>query len=333
MIKLATEQIEKWVSTQFQYKKRSHGRQIIINNPFGDDGDYHLWISTTETPLKKGPRKGHMGYWVIDHRPGKFKGSLFKFVMEYKKCSYSQAVSELTSARGKDLKYLLRQNRQPEEKEVPESTIKIPDFSKPISVDSKELANTAARNYLHGREIRDDVIISALLHYTPVSIVFPYLEYGEIVFWQERELLNKRFLFPDENKTGLAKTDYLYGFDNVEPKEDVIVVESIFNCLSIGADCVATGGATISGKQPQKMRALLPRYVVLAPDNDKAGKQSLVKNYFLLKDSFKLGFCLPPKDLDWNDMDRMYGPGTARSHIEAKSDVLTLSKISSLIMV
>jgi len=327
MIKLTSQQIEKWIASQFQYKRRSHGRQIVINNPFDADNDYHLWISTTETPLKKGPRKGQMGYWVVDHRPGKFKGSLFKFIMEYKKCSYSQAVSELTSARGKDLKHLLRQNRQ-EEKEIPESTIKLPAFSKLISVESKELANAAALNYLHGRAIIDEVLTSALLHFTPVSIVFPYLEYGEMVFWQERELLNKRFLFPDEHATGLAKTDYLYGFDNVEPKEDVIVVESIFNCLSIGSDCVATGGATISGKQPQKFRALLPRYVVLAPDGDKAGRQSLVKNYFLLKDTFKLGFCLPPDpDLDWNDMDSLHGPGTARSYIERKSDILTVSKL------
>jgi hypothetical protein len=125
-----------------------------------------------------------------------------------------------------------------------------------------------------------------------------------LAFWQERDILDKRFNFPSEEKTGLKKTDYLFGFDDIEPNTDIIVVESIFNKLSVGEDCVASGGASLAGRQVQKLKALNPRRIILAPDYDKAGLESLVHNYFLLKSHFKLGYCLPMKDEDWNDMKK-----------------------------
>jgi DNA primase len=153
------------------------------------------------------------------------------------------------------------------------------------------------------------------------------MEYDEVVYWQSRELLDKMFMFPDLETTGLAKTDYLYNFDEVlQPCECLVVVESIFNCLSIGEDCVATGGAKIPDRAKQiiKLKLLDPKVIVLAPDNDEAGLTSLRDNYYILKDHFRLAYCLPPKGLDWNDLDVKNGHGTARRYIEGYTKQLDL---------
>lgn len=339
MIELTPVQIENWVSSHFKYKKRSGGRQLVINNPFDGDSGYHFWISTVKSALKQGKNKGKVGYWVFDFRPGVFAGSLINFVMKYRKLNYFQAIQELTGLKRGDLKSILRQDfrkkQEIEKEEEEEKCLELPKFSKILTEESdNSKIKQIALNYLHNRAINNEKIQHYSLYYTPVTIVFPYVEYGLTVYWQERELLNKKFNFPDAIKTGLNKTDFVFGFDHVDPNDDVVIVESIFNCMSIGHNCIASGGATISGKQPLKISALSPRTLILAPDFDEAGLKSLIGNYYLLKNKFKLAYCLPPSVDDWNDMDKNNGIGTALRYIEKNVKYLNLSelvKVSNLL--
>ena len=335
MVKLTREQIENWVAANFQYKRHSNGRQLSINNPFTDDKDNHFWVSTVAAPLKNGPQKGTIGYWVHDWTSSGFNTSFIRFVMRYKKVSYYKAISEVSGKDRNSVQALLRSEKarrlQEEQQEIDEKKefeIKLP-ICKLLFEDNETKARQIAYNYVSKRRnISDEVIESARLCYSPTSIIFPYYEFESIVFWQERDILDKVFRFPDSEKTGLNKTDYLYGFDNVEPHSDVIIVESIFNCLSIGGNCVATGGAILAGKQFQKLKALLPKTIILAPDFDTAGLQSLKKNYFNLRDKYKLLYVIPPEqDVDWNDLDRRDGIGSATNYIANHLTYLTIAKI------
>lgn len=330
MIELTPHQIETWVASNFKYKKRSAGRQLNINNPFDGDTDFHFWISTIKAPLKKGKHKGKVGYWVFDFRPGAYAGSLVKFVMEYKNITYFQAISELTGMSKGDLRTSLRQMRKTPIIEEKEEGLTLPAMCRPLIDPDDNKLKRIALNYLASRGIDRNKVRHYALQYTPTTIVFPYLEYDIIVYWQEREILNKKFNFPDAMKTGLNKTDFIFGFDHVDPNDDVVVVESIFNCMSIGHNCVATGGATISGVQPKKIAALSPKTIILAPDNDDAGKKSLISNYYLLKNTFTLAYCLPPPDIDWNDLDRDSGIGTARRYLEKNVKYLKLSDVLAI---
>lgn len=325
--------IETWIAKNFTYKKAGNGRQLRINNPFTVDDNYHLWISLEITPLKKGPYKGKKDYWVNDFRPGMFHGSFVNFVKKYRNISYNKAVSEITGKTGGELKSFLKYqyNKSKEvkvEEEEVEEFINLPEGSSPFSDNKTHRLKQIALNYLNQRMINDELVEKYDLHYTLSTIVFPYYEYGVLVYWQQREILNKKFLFPDSEKTGLSKTDYVFGFDFVEPHSILIVVESIFNSMSVGDGCIASGGAVIAGKQKQKIIALRPKTIILSPDNDKAGIASLIKNYYELKGITIITYCLPPKGIkDWNEYEQKFGRGSSRIYIDSNYKILGLSEI------
>ncbi|CAK0743469.1 hypothetical protein CCP1ISM_1770001 [Azospirillaceae bacterium] len=135
-----------------------------------------------------------------------------------------------------------------------------------------------------------------------------------LVFWQMRSLISKVFKFPDEDLTNKKAGDFIYGFDDIEPCSEVIVVESIFNSLSIESNAVATGGASLKDGQLKLLKALNPKSIILAPDRDEAGIKSIQKDYFALNkmrsgDLFKdIYYAIPPIEVakagkkDWNDM-------------------------------
>jgi len=298
-MKITPQQIESWVGRHFPYKKVSNGRQLRINNPFDPlDNDYHFWISLEETILKRGPKKGSKNYWAHDFRFSKHSSSFVGFVKKFKNIDYHQAIRDITG-NSDDYRSTLIENKKVDE-ETREVIIELPKGSKLL----KDYSNIIIQNYLNNRKVNQERIEKYQLYSTPTSIVFPYFEYGDMVFWQSREVLNKAFKFPDSKLTGLKKTDFVFGFDMVEPYSELFIVESIFNSISIGDNCIATGGAIIAGKQKLKITALRPSIVILAPDHDEAGIASLIRNYYELRNDFKIGYCLPLKGLDWNDMDQ-----------------------------
>ncbi len=121
-----------------------------------------------------------------------------------------------------------------------------------------------------------------------------------------RDIFNKRFHFPSYEDCGSRKSDFLYGFDNVEPGQDVFITEAIIDSYSVGKDCLASGGADISNEQIKKLRSMMPGRIILAPDNDDAGIASLKKNYFRLNSRYpEIFYVLPPCPYkDWNSMEQ-----------------------------
>jgi len=298
-MRITPQQIEAWVKKNFQYKMASGGKQIRINNPFDNDDDYHMWVSLSITPLKKGPYIGKKNYWVHDFR-GTYASSFVGFVKRYLNTNYRQAVSAVVGEKV-DPSFYLREDE--EVKEEIETILELPQGSKPIIGDKESRARMHAINYLEGRCVNLEKIEKYNIYYTVSSVVFPYFEYGNIVYWQERNLLNKIFMFPDSS-TGANKTDFLYGFDMVNPESTIYIVESIFNCISIGDSCLASGGAVLAGEQLNRLKMLRPKKIVLAPDNDKAGISSLIKNYYQIKEICPIFYSLPPKPDDWNDIEQ-----------------------------
>lgn len=347
-IKFTPQQIEAWVGRHFKYKRRSRGRQLCVTNPFDNDDGYHLWISTVPAiPKPKPGVQRQMGYWVHDFRPGHYSGSLISFVKKFKKISYYQAVADIIGGDPKSVKEVLQKLRierrsdiEPEpEKSVEEREVELPRGSKLFEENDSSMVRQVASNNLRRRGVSEEEAIRLKLGYTSTTLVFPYYEFGVLVYWQERDILQKRFNFPDEKVTGLLKTDYLYNFDNVEFSGDhVVVVESIFNCISLGDNCVASGGATIVGRQLQKLLALDVNAIILAPDLDDAGIKSLRLNFFELRriGVKRIAYCLPPYGLlefnekDWNDYEIRYGPGSAKKYMESHTFELNLGVFTRL---
>lgn len=330
--KIKSSDIERWVSRHFEYKKRRQGTQIIICNPFDGDSGWHFNISLQPVKSKKSDK---VGYWVHDWRPDKrqWDGSFVKFVSRYKNVSYFEALKEVTGSKftaQSVLQDLRSQNNKiDEEDQEIEQVIAMPEGSKPIGGGDSKMHKMAI-NYLNKRTITMDVAKANYIHYNGPSIVFPYIEYGEVVYWQSRSILSKEFLFPEADKS-----DFIYGFDNVEPNEVIFITESIFDALTVGDNCVATGGADIVGKQFRKIKATNPKTVVLVPDNDSAGISSLRLNKNRIEGhlgNIKMAYCLPPRSdnpelKDWNSWDQEMGRGWSRKYIEKNSKLLSLKDL------
>ena len=345
---LTSELIESWISRHFDYRRRSRGKQLAINNPFDDDKSRHFYVNLERVKRKRAKEGEKPNFWVHDFRPGhqRWDGSFLNFVRQFKNISYFEAAKEVCGGNTNDAKALLRQLKAQIDKDEdyddvqPEDMdLSLPLGSTPFSKKNNSKARELSINYLNSRSITEDQAVANFLHYTPTSIVFPYIEYGIMVYWQERAIITKEFRFPDEAETGLAKTDFLYGFDHVEPNDYVIIVEAIIDKISIGDNVVASGGADVVGMQLRKLKALNPQTVILAPDNDEAGLASLRLNHDALLSRFGLAYCIPPiakhelkhgekrEFKDWNRYDQHYGSGWSKRYIEKHSRRLSISAL------
>jgi hypothetical protein len=292
------DQIENWITRNFEYKTGNED-QIRICNPDGDT-EFRLWISRSNAV-------------VHDFRPNhqQFDGSFLKFVSKYKNITFSEAVKEVCGSSPVITRYMDSKEKNEIQNDDP---IKMPDGSVLLK-DSIGKARDICMNYLTKvRGFSEDILFKAKINICGTSMIIPYFQYDMLVFWQMRSLISKIFKFPDETETNKKAGDFIYGFDDIEPCAEVIVVESIFNSLSVGTNCTATGGATLKDGQLKLLKSLNPKTVILAPDRDEAGVKSIQKDFFHLNkmrtgDLFKnIYYAIPPIEVakagkkDWNDM-------------------------------
>lgn len=327
---------------------KSRGEIYLIDNPTipGDSG-HHVGIS---------PEQG----WVRDFRPqySDYSTSFLRFVAKVRNFSIQDAINEVC---GKDanLKALLaearlRQTQKDEapEEEVVDERITLPTGLLPITDRSLKRAWEFVTGYLAKRTVTIEEAEKYKLYYNATMLCFPYIEYGELVYWQARQIVNKQFLFPP-NSGGKSAGDFLHGFDNAEPCTQVILAESIFNEIVLGEGAMATGGAILKKNQYKKLKVLRPSKIILAPDNDPrtksasnemaskpgAGLASLRDNFYMLRRTFGdiLYYALPPKEFkDWNDMaqarDRLNNLNIVRDWVENNHKKLTESALQGLLI-
>lgn len=290
-MRIDPELIKKWIFERFEYKSRKDGEEIIICNPLNGDTGYHLNINTS---------KGVCHDWRGDEWAGPKSPTFINFVMLYEDCSFSQAIKAIT---GKNPQYYKNKlNSAVERRESSEDLVKLPDGCVRLSESSSSFKDMIYKWFLD-RSISRDVVDEYEVHHVHEMITWPYYEYDSLVYWQQRSFLKKSFLFPDGNQDGKSK--YLYGFDRIEPLEDLYITESIIDCMSCDVNMVAVGGTSISEMQIKKIKALNPARVILAPDNDRAGISSIMANMKLVSNYFSAYFVIPPTHddvKDWNDL-------------------------------
>ena len=308
---------------------------MVIANPWGDSGK-HFNISLVEKKAKS----GRSGFWVHDWRPGhqQHDGSFLRFVQDYRGCTFFDALKEVCG-RNIDPRAYLRSAKESQEKapEIPEETeLSLPTGAKRLDTTSDTLAYASATNYLASRAITPQEAKQYYIHYDSVSIIFPYIEFGVVVYWQSRTMVGKMFEFPPDS-VGVTKSQFLYGFDYVEPGGLVIICEAIIDAINMGPGAVAIGGAQLGDVQIRKLKILNPSSIILAADNDepdrhgiRPGISSIGHNYNLLKPYFSdISFSIPPDPhKDWNDV-KVAGLDP-RNIIESTKKQATLRSIVSL---
>ena len=307
---LTPAKIIEYIKANHAYKIRRDGEEYVISNPINGDTGFHFNIN---------PKKGVCHDWRGDEswagpenpKSGKRNVSFLNFVRIHKKCSIEQAYKIVMGNSVTEI------NAIQKGVETLESDIKLPNGSQPLNADSGPLAILIII-WLAKRGYSEEDVISQDIHFFGNDVIWPYFEYGEMVYWQSRSFINKVFRFPDRNiyengkvigVSSVSKGDFLYGFDEVSHQGRCYITESIFDKNSIGPMALASGGAILTENQCRKLRLTGANEVILTPDNDKAGLKSIVANHNKLSPFFKnIYYCVPPikcdgKDIkDWNEM-------------------------------
>lgn len=297
----------------FETKPRKNGTELRINNPFDGDTGFHFNIS-----CEKGIVNDWRGNeWVGVNKLGApNKCTFLKFVQLYLGCSFEAAIKDVLGSSFSFREFresLGRQKLQEKEEREREASLGLPKARHDLSSAEGKIAN-GLRKWLDIRGIDDRKIRKYRMEFSGYNVIWPYYEYDELVYWQSRSRLNKRFEFPPES-IGVGKGDFIYGFDQVEPNSFIFITEAIFDAQTIEEQTIASGGASLTSLQARKIKALNPRNgIILAPDNDKAGYESLLANNKILAPfGFKVYYAIPPeieyeKDgeivttKDWNEL-------------------------------
>jgi hypothetical protein len=318
-----------WIEANFDYKTRKGGDEYCICNPFNGDSGFNFNINPDKCSCHDW--RGDQWAGPINPETGKRNCSFVKFVKLYRKVSYPEAVREILGTK-EDIRAFLRpEARHDDSKPVrkiavalPEGTERIIDF-----VDRDPQAAMLA-NWLEKRGYTAEEMDRHELHYLAMNVYWPYFEFDDLVYWQSRNRFNKIYRFPDlkvydksgnqVGETEGSKQDFLYGFDDCEIASYLILTEAIFGQNTLGAQATATGGAVMSPTQVNKIRVLGPKKgIILSPDNDKAGIESVLSNATLLGSlGYPLYYSVPPKveymedgkrkkTKDWNEFQQKLG--------------------------
>ncbi len=297
------QQITAWIEANFDFKPRRGGAEYVICNPLTDDSTYNFNINVEE---------GICHDWHGDEWAQGQSRTFLRFVQLYRRCSFVDAFKEVC---GKDVTidaiYAKLTKEKIEKAEERKYDLALPPGCHLLCDYGDTISGRILTTWLKSRGLTDATIKSYQLYSHSMHVVWPYYEYGSLVYWQERSRMNKVFRFPSE-AVGVSKGMFLYGFDMVEPGDYVIVTEAIFDSTTLGAQAVASGGAVLTDLQVRRLRALNPvNGVILAPDNDSAGMKSVASNYRMLRPYFKkIFYAVPPKIeykkghfvKDWNEL-------------------------------
>lgn len=307
---LPPEKIVEYIKRNHVYKVRRDGEEYVICNPLNGDVGFHFNIN---------PKKGVCHDWRgddgwaghVNPKSGKRNVSFLNFIKIHRKCTLEEAYKLITGS-----KPSMIAETPAEQKEI-EDQIRLPAGSQLIT-DNGSALTTAIIFWLVRRGYTQEDVEAQLLHHCGNDVIWPYFEFGEMVYWQSRSFVNKTFRFPDRNIyrdgsiigiSSVSKGDFLYGFDEVVHGGRCYITESIFDKNSIGPGALASGGAILTDNQCKKLRLTGANEIVLAPDNDKAGLQSIIQNHNKLRSiTDNIYYVIPPKrhngkDIkDWNEM-------------------------------
>lgn len=322
-MQISPQQITNWVGKHLDYKSRKNGRELLVNNPFDGDSGWHMNINTT---------KGLVHDWRPGHQ--QYDGSFVNFVQRYKKISFYEALRDICG-KNVDIRTILQRDEPSIDEPLTDASeieYTLPPGALSFRNNCDSLAFKIGLQYLESRGVTLDTAQKFDLHYGGDRIYFPYYEYGIQVYWQARTVIGKIFEFPSADG-GQGKTKFLYGFDNAEPNQPLFITESIFNALTLGDGAVASGGADMSQKQFQKIKAINPSIVIFAPDRDEVGIMSAQKNAETLEsviDNMPCKFVIPPAPhKDWNDMWREL----PRKYAETRALLITSQTIQEALEV
>jgi hypothetical protein len=292
-------QIKAWVAKHFEFKVKKRGTELRICNPYDAPRDtkFHVFINV---------HKAMVNDFRPNHKYG-VSGTFLNFVKNYRKISFHAATREVMGVDIDPRTHLFEDVVVKDE--GPRQFVELPKGFQLLDKSNDRIA-ISVRAYLHRRMISDEQISQFGMGYDGLNVVFPYYEFGDIVYWQSRSITAKKFNFPPDS----SQAQFIYGFDIIDPDYPTILTESIMNSLMFEHG-VSMGSCAISVAQKKRLKASGTQDIIVAFDNDEAGLKGISKYFPLLKDDFNLYYSITDDEADWNKVAQESG-------IDAVSDML-----------
>ena len=128
----------------------------------------------------------------------------------------------------------------------------------------------------------------------------------ETIGWITRRLqATPKYLF----SKGFAKSKCLFGINKVTNADTLYIVEGALDCMWLtqhGYASVAILGAIMSKKQIELLSTLNPNEIVLALDNDEAGRNGIKKATVDINNRFLISYLHIPKNYkDLQEIDNV----------------------------
>ena len=137
--------------------------------------------------------------------------------------------------------------------------------------------------YMYERGLTDDIIEEFDIGYDKAtdSITFPVKDVnGKCLFVARRQIKTKRFDIPkgiDKPLYGLYEVDNISFAGSDDLLDEIYVCEGLFDCLRLWCNyryAVAGFGCLFSAYQIRQLESLPTRHLILALDNDEAGRSA-----------------------------------------------------------
>lgn len=332
-----------WAESRF-YDVQVSGDEIKINSIFKEnDQDHKLWCNPFGG--KKNIPLGVYHCWKTE----KF-GTLPGLIMLVDSCSFGQAMEILGGSEGADYEEIQKKVEElfsvPQVPEIEDAKLELPESCFPINALPKgNRFRQEAEKYLNGRKISIEGLFLSTSGKYRNRIVIPYYDIdGNLIYYNCRAMGDEipKYRGPPK-ELGIGKSDVLY-IPKYPPKgTKLYLTEGEFDCMVLvqcGFYCAALGGKVLndtwtgrilSKTQLQILKDYQP--VVIAVDNDNAGKESLsVIGAILLENGFKVRFIRPPEGFkDWNALLEKYNPEIVQGYINYNERPLLQVNITELI--
>jgi DNA primase len=186
--------------------------------------------------------------------------------------------------------------------------VELPDSFKLITEKGSYIGKFA-RNYLKGRGFKLSAMEAAGVGYCTKGeyagyIIFPVYNNNRLVFYQGRKFIDigPKMRNPEFEKFGIGKTQVMYNADALFIYNEVYLVESITNALTIGPKAVASFGKELSPWQMSLIIHSPCQRVTLIYDND--AYYGALKQAMQLVHYKKIKVILMPLKKDVNDIGR-----------------------------
>lgn len=118
------------------------------------------------------------------------------------------------------------------------------------------------RVYLEGRGVNLGDVQHYRLGYCPYGewmwrVIIPYYEYGRVLYYQGRSIIDspsmKKYKNPTELAIGVGKSNVLFNADACNESEVIVVCEGAFSAMAVGHSAVGISGNTVSEFQLSKV--------------------------------------------------------------------------------